>query len=366
MKNLISNVLGINSFVILNKAVIKALGMHEAVALGFLIDKWAYFQHADFYYTIQDLSNDTDLSERECRNIMRKLVDKGILIKRAFEGIPPKQYYNINQNAIIDILKNPMPTLENPTLENPTKDLTLTDSNHFKSDTFNPCKNDRVNTCKSDMDIYINNKLSNNKDINNTEKEKNTKKEKDQAQKDFCPKGQSVFSYDLENDFSESENISLFKPETSQKSILELEAIQRELERLKIENNALKSQISENKENHTEEKESELKDEFSQIWDLYPNKQGKQIAFNAYKKARNGNKKQGLAPVSFEVILRGLKNYINTNRGVEIKYIKHLSTFLNQQTFMDFQSENNLNRRVGVVDSHADYMNADKSKYIPK
>ena len=31
MKNLISNALGINGFVILNKAVIKALGMHEAV-----------------------------------------------------------------------------------------------------------------------------------------------------------------------------------------------------------------------------------------------------------------------------------------------------------------------------------------------
>ena len=178
MKNLISNVLGINSFVILNKAVIKALGMHEAVALGFLIDKWAYFQHADFYYTIQDLSNDTDLSDRECRNIMRKLMDKGILIKRAFEGIPPKQYYNINQNAIIDILKNSMPKKEKPTLENPTKDLTLADSNPFRNDTFNPCKNDRVNTCKSDMDIYINNKVSNNKDINNTEKKEKYKKEK--------------------------------------------------------------------------------------------------------------------------------------------------------------------------------------------
>lgn len=213
--------------------------------------------------------------------------------------------------------------------------------------------------------ININNQQDE-KNNNLKEKEKNTKKEKEQAQKDFCPKGQSVFPHALENDFSESENISLFKPETSQKSILELEAIQRELERLKIENKALKSQISENTKNHTEEKESELKDEFSQIWNLYPNKQGKQIAFNAYKKARNGNKKQGLAPVSFEVILRGLRNYINANKGVEIKYIKHLSTFLNQQTFMDFQSENNLNRRVGVVDSNEDYMNTDKSKYIPK
>lgn len=312
MQNLISNALGNSSFVILNKAVIKALGMHEAVALGFLIDKWAYFQHADFYYTIQDLSNDTDLSERECRNIIRKLMDKGILIKRAFEGIPPKQYYNINQNAIIDILKNPMPTKKNPTLKNPTKDLTLADSNPFKNDSFNPCKNDRVNTCKNDSDIYINNKVSNNKDINNTEKEK-IKKEKD------C--------------------VSLFQD--------------------------TESPLNENP--------SDYKIEFEKIWSLYPNKQGKQVALNSYIKARKGSKialkskgNTKVAPQSFETILQGVKNYLRANRGVEIKFIKHLSTFLNQATYLDFQGEVNLNRRVGVIDDHEDYLNADKSIYIPK
>ena len=312
MKNLISNILGINGFVILNKAVIKALGMHEAVALGFLIDKWAYFQHADFYYTIQDLSNDTDLSERECRNIMRKLMDKGILIKRAFEGIPPKQYYNINQNAIIDILKNPMPKKEKPTLENPTKDLTLADSNPFRNDTFNPCKNDRVNTCKNDSDIYNNNKVSNNKDINNTEKEK-IKKEKD------C--------------------VSLFQ----------------------------------NTESPLNENPSDYEIEFEKIWSLYPKKQDKQAALNSYIKARKGVKiarnskgNTKIAPQSFETISRGVKNYLRANRGVEIKFIKHLSTFLNQETYLDFQGEVNLNRRVGVIDDHEDYLNADKSIYIPK
>ena len=324
MKNLISNALGINGFVILNKAVIKALGMHEAVALGFLIDKWAYFQHADFYYTIQDLSNDTDLSERECRNIMRKLMNKGILIKRAFEGIPPKQYYNINQNAIIDILKNPMPTKEKPTLENPTKDLTLADSNHFKSDTFNPCKNDRVNTCKNDSDIYNNNKVSNNKDINNTEKEK-IKKEKELADSLFA-----FFGFEKQNSVSSS--------------------------KAKEKQDDLES----------------LENEFNQIWELYPKKQDKQSALNSYIKARKGAKiarnarGNNKAPQSFETISRGVRNYLRANRGVEIKFIKHLSTFLNQEAYLDFQGEVNLNRRVGVIDDHEDYLNADKSIYIPK
>ena len=325
MKNLISNALGINGFVILNKAVIKALGMHEAVALGFLIDKWAYFQHADFYYTIQDLSNDTDLSERECRNIMRKLMDKGILIKRAFEGIPPKQYYNINQNAIIDILKNPMPKKEKPTLENPTKDLTLADSNPFRNDTFNPCKNDRVNTCKNDSDIYNNNKVSNNKDINNTEKEK-IKKEKELTDSLFVS-----FGFEKQNADSD------FKAKEKQDDLESLE------------------------------------NEFNQIWDIYPKKQDKQSALNSYIKARKGVKiarnargNNKVAPQSFETISRGVRNYLRANRGVEIKFIKHLSTFLNQATYLDFQGEVNLNRRVGVIDDHEDYINADKSIYIPK
>lgn len=190
MKNLITNVLGINSFVILNKAIIKALGMHEAVLLSFLVDKWAYFNHADFYYTIQDLTNDTDLSERECRNIMRKLVDKGILIKKAFGGIPPKQYYNINQDAIIEIFKNPIH-------KKVKKDSTLSDSNPFKNDILNPCKNERVDTCKNERVVHI----YNNKEINNKEFITNIKNEKNE-------KNEKLFFYKNE-DIEENEDIAL-------------------------------------------------------------------------------------------------------------------------------------------------------------
>ena len=116
-----------------------------------------------------------------------------------------------------------------------------------------------------------------------------------------------------------------------------------------------------------------LENEFNQIWNLYPKKQDKQSALNIYLKARKGSKialnsrgNDKVAPQSFETILQGVKNYLRANRGVEIKFIKHLSTFLNQATYLDFQGEVNLNRRVGVIDDHEDYLNADKSIYIPK
>ena len=116
-----------------------------------------------------------------------------------------------------------------------------------------------------------------------------------------------------------------------------------------------------------------LDNEFNQIWDIYPKKQDKQAALNSYIKARKGVKisrnargNTKVAPQSFETISRGVRNYLRANRGVEIKFIKHLSTFLNQATYLDFQGEVNLNRRVGVIDDHEDYINADKSIYIPK
>ena len=116
-----------------------------------------------------------------------------------------------------------------------------------------------------------------------------------------------------------------------------------------------------------------LENEFNQIWGIYPKKQDKQSALNSYIKARKGVKiarnargNNKVAPQSFETISRGIRNYLRANRGVEIKFIKHLSTFLNQETYLDFQGEVNLNRRVGVIDDHEDYINADKSIYIPK
>lgn len=121
------------------------------------------------------------------------------------------------------------------------------------------------------------------------------------------------------------------------------------------------------------ENPSDYKIEFEKIWNLYPKKQDKQSALNSYIKARKGAKialnskgNTKVAPQSFETILTGIKNYLRANRGVEIKFIKHLSTFLNQATYLDFQGEVNLNRRVGVIDDHEDYLNADKSIYIPK
>ena len=139
-----------------------------------------------------------------------------------------------------------------------------------------------------------------------------------------------------------------------------------EKEKIKKEKDCVS--LFQNTESPLNENPSDYKIEFEKIWNLYPNKQGKQVALQSYINARKGIKKRGITipPATFETILRGVKHYLTTQRGVEIRFIKHLSTFLNQATYLDFQGEVNLNRRVGVIDDHEDYINADKSIYIPK
>ena len=185
MKNLLSNVLGNSSFVLLNKAIIQKLGLDEAVLLSFIIDKWTYFNHDDFYYTIDDLSHDTGLSDRMCRKSLQSLINKGILIKKDFTGLPPKQYYNINDEMILNLL-------------NCERDNTI------KSDSLIPSKNDRDKTSKNDRDktskndSVLNNNIYNNNIINNNNKEKNNKENNNKNLKNIKKVAKSIFDEALE------------------------------------------------------------------------------------------------------------------------------------------------------------------------
>ena len=161
MKKIVSNILGASSFIIVNKALVRDLGGYEALILGFLIDKWNYFNFNDFYYTIDDLSVDSSFSDRICRKALQSLIDKEILIKKGFTGLPAKQYYNINDELILNLLNNES--------DSPSK-----------SENSSPSKSDRARDSKSDIalnNIYNNNNLSNNNKENNN-KENNNKSEK--------------------------------------------------------------------------------------------------------------------------------------------------------------------------------------------
>lgn len=89
-----------NDSVIIHKAIIRRFGLNEALILGLMVEKWVIFEYGDFYYKISDLAYDSNLSERNCRAIIKKLIDERILIKKDLKGIPPKRYYSIDELEI--------------------------------------------------------------------------------------------------------------------------------------------------------------------------------------------------------------------------------------------------------------------------
>lgn len=169
MNNLLMNTLSQSSFIILNKKLVQHFkSLEVACVVSYIIDKWRYFDGNDFYYTIDDIVADTFISERNARAIIKQLIDNEILIDKGLSGVPPKRYFNINTNALINIL-NSATTLAK-----------MQDLNPCKNESHNPCKIARDKTSKSARDIYNNsiyNNLSNNNKENNN-KENNNKSEK--------------------------------------------------------------------------------------------------------------------------------------------------------------------------------------------
>lgn len=70
-----------------------------------------------------------------------------------------------------------------------------------------------------------------------------------------------------------------------------------------------------------------IKDEFEKLWEIYPNKQGKQHAYRAYEKAR----KRKQDPVTYEQVKAGIEKYCEyiAAKGISKQYIKHGSTYFN-------------------------------------
>ena len=75
---------------------------------------------------------------------------------------------------------------------------------------------------------------------------------------------------------------------------------------------------------------SSLTEEFDALWRLYPRKQGKQKAFDYYKRW----KKKG---TTFEEVETGIKAYVAyiKRKKVESQYIKQGSTFFSQRAWQD-------------------------------
>lgn len=160
---ILASLLSSSKYIIVNKDLIKMLGLNEAVILGELCSEYTYWESTNqlddngyFYSTRENIESNTGINAHFQRIAMKNLEDKGILLSKKM-GIPCKKYYKINEDAVIKVLQEAKIIAKSPVVhEVNDKDKTRETSS------------DGCNELQEGQDINTNNNNINNK-INNNE-----------------------------------------------------------------------------------------------------------------------------------------------------------------------------------------------------
>lgn len=99
-----------DAYLTINKNLIKSIGLKEAVLYSDLLSKQKYFADKDnldngwFFNTIENIKRDTGLSPFQQREVIIKLIEKG-LIEHKLKDMPAKGYFRIRtDNKALEVL----------------------------------------------------------------------------------------------------------------------------------------------------------------------------------------------------------------------------------------------------------------------
>jgi len=105
------SLLSSTKYIIVNKDLIKILGLYEAIIIGELCAQYTYWESTNqlveneyFYATREKIEKQTGINAHYQRAAMKVLEEKGILKSKRM-GIPCKKYYKINEDSLIYYLK---------------------------------------------------------------------------------------------------------------------------------------------------------------------------------------------------------------------------------------------------------------------
>ena len=108
---ILSSLLSSSKYIIVNKDLIKTLGLNEAVILGELCSEYTYWENNNqlvnnefFYSTREKIENNTGNNAHFQRIAIKNLEQKDILTLKRM-GIPCKTYYKINESVVVEYLK---------------------------------------------------------------------------------------------------------------------------------------------------------------------------------------------------------------------------------------------------------------------
>lgn len=101
----ILNALVSENYFIINRNLVKNLGLDSAVMIGELASEYDYFQKHNelvdgwFYSTIENVEERTTLSKYNQNKIINDLKEKGI-VETKLKGVPAKRYIKINEDKL--------------------------------------------------------------------------------------------------------------------------------------------------------------------------------------------------------------------------------------------------------------------------
>ena len=99
------------NFIALNKDLVKIFGLEEAIMIGELCSEADYWekekklQNGYFFSTIENVQDNTTLSEHKQRKALKSLKDKEV-INVKIKGLPARRYIKINEQKLLNYLFN--------------------------------------------------------------------------------------------------------------------------------------------------------------------------------------------------------------------------------------------------------------------
>ena len=113
-----------DSFLVVNKTLLKQIGIMQSIFLANLMDKFHYWkdrgllqEDGSFFITHEDQYEQTGLSEYQIRKCKKAMADIGVL-KTKMKGVPAKEYYILDFKRLIDLfLSNELGKNTDPDVE---------------------------------------------------------------------------------------------------------------------------------------------------------------------------------------------------------------------------------------------------------
>ena len=166
--SILMSILSNDGYIILNKYVMKSLGLHEAILLGELCSEFIYWnkenklQDGFFFSTRENIEKETTLSPHQQRQAIKTLVNKS-LVEIVERDMPKKTYYRIDEEKIYKfLLETDLDFPDVKKLKDKTsKNLTTSDENIEEQEVENFNTNNNI----------INNNKNNNKILSNLNNE---------------------------------------------------------------------------------------------------------------------------------------------------------------------------------------------------